>query len=555
MIVSQEQVVGQVYDLCVVGSGPGGLMVAMEYARLNPDQKVLVVEYGQLEGTRQNGLDDGIINHNPTNHHEPYECTNKGFGGTSATWGGRCVLYDPVDFIDRPSLNGGCTWDPSLFEECQPYVDPAADYFECGRGGFDLRNLKESRVGPIAEGFSSDEVTDSQLERWSMPTRFGVRYRDDLAKSENIHLLTGWEARDFGEVSDAEIIESLDFRSLDGSRTMTVRARDFVVAAGTQETTRLLLRNPRVFARRGGVPTALGRYYQGHLSGKIASVQFHGDPRQTDYDFGRDPDGCYYRRRFQFETDFLVREDLLNTAIWLDNPLYHDPSHGSGAMSAMYLAMVTPVLGKRLAPPAIAHSITKGRVNRLPRHVWNVLKGLPGSLWIPASIFFRRYCLKRKLPGIFLYNRKNRYALHFHAEQVPHFENRMVLGPDRETLEIHYHLTDRDIASVIRLHEVLDQSLKKSGCGELQYWFPREELPEAIRAMSRDGIHQSGTTRIADEPEKGVVDRNLRVWGTRNLHLCSSSAFPTSGQANPTFMLGVFALRLAHHLSKRHETS
>lgn len=555
MIVSKEQVVGQFYDLCVVGSGPAGIMVAMEYARLNPGQTVLLVEYGHLDGTGRNGLDDSIVNQNPANHHDPYECTNKGFGGTSATWGGRCVLYDPVDFIDRPSLDGGCTWDPSLFEECRSYEDAAADYFECGRGGFDLRDLEAAPVNPIAEGFLPDEVTDHMVERWSMPTRFGLRYRDDLAESKNIHLVTGWEARVFGEVSAEESLESLDFRELGGGGTMTVRARDFVLAAGTQETTRLLLRNPGVFERRGGVPASLGCYYQGHVSGKIASVQFHGDPRKTDYGFGRDADGCYYRRRFQFDTDYLVREDLLNTAIWLDNPLYHDPSHGSGAMSAMYLAMVTPVLGKRLAPPAIAHSITKGRINRLPQHFLNVLKGLPGSLWIPASIFFRRYCLKRKLPGIFLYNRRNRYALHFHAEQVPDSENRMVLGADGETLEIHYHLTDRDVQSVIRLHEVLDQSLQKNGCGELQYWFPREELPDAIRAMSRDGIHQSGTTRIADNPEEGVVDSNLRVWGTSNLHLCSSSVFPTSGQANPTFMLGTFALRLAHHLSQRNEKS
>lgn len=556
MMASPKTASEEVYDLCVVGAGPAGIMVALEYARRRPDHTVLLVEYGEVEGTGQNQLDDQIINHNPTNHHDPYECTNKGLGGSSATWGGRCVMYDRVDFIDRPSLRGGCTWDESLLEECEPLLEATADYFECGRSGFNLHEMAHHAGGPMAEGFVEGEVTDSVVERWSMPTRFGSRYRATLEEMANLHLLSGWEARDFGALSEASRLASLSFRKRnDPGNAITVRAGEFVLAAGTQETTRLLLRNPGVFEKRGGPPEALGRYYQGHLSGKIASVVFHGDPKKTDYDFGRDPDGCYYRRRFQFASDFLVREDLLNTAIWLDNPLYHDPSHGSGAMSVMYLAMVTPVLGKRLAPPAIAHSITKGKRNKLLRHVWNVIKGLPGSLWIPATIFFRRYCLKRKLPGIFLYNRRNRYALHFHAEQVPDPENRMVLGADGETLEIHYHLTDRDVASVIRLHEILDRALRKNGCGELDYWFPREELPTAIRAMSRDGIHQSGTTRIADDPDQGVVDRNLRVRGTRNLHLCSSSVFPTSSQANPTFMLGVFALRLARHLSPQDEKS
>jgi choline dehydrogenase-like flavoprotein len=74
-------------------------------------------------------------------------------------------------------------------------------------------------------------------------------------------------------------------------------------------------------------------------------------------------------------------------------------------------------------------------------------------------------------------------------------------------------------------------------------------MPDAIRTMSIDGLHQVGTTRISATAEHGVVDENLKVWGASNLYVCSSSAFPTSGQANPTFLLGVFAIRLAHHLS------
>jgi choline dehydrogenase-like flavoprotein len=67
--------------------------------------------------------------------------------------------------------------------------------------------------------------------------------------------------------------------------------------------------------------------------------------------------------------------------------------------------------------------------------------------------------------------------------------------------------------------------------------------------MSKDGIHQSGTTRIAKNAELGVVNNDLKLWGTENIFVCSSSVFPTSGQANPTFLLGAFAVRLAHHLT------
>jgi len=221
----------------------------------------------------------------------------------------------------------------------------------------------------------------------------------------------------------------------------------------------------------------------------------------------------------------------------------------------MYLAMLMPVLGKKLAPRAIARSITKGIKTSVRKHFANILLGLPGSLLTPASIFFKRYCMKRKLPGVFLYNPQNRYALHFHAEQIPDADNRMELADDGETLQITYGLTNTDIASVIQLHKVLDQQLRAMGCGELEYWYSDEELPEAIRSMSKDGIHQCGTTRIADSPAKGVVDGNLKVWGTNNVYVCSSSVFPTSGQANPTFLLGVFAARLAEHLTRVEKVS
>jgi len=132
---------------------------------------------------------------------------------------------------------------------------------------------------------------------------------------------------------------------------------------------------------------------------------------------------------------------------------------------------------------------------------------------------------------------------------MPDPANRMELGDGGDTLNIHYRVSDRDVDSVIRTHELLDQWLRRCKCGELQYWYPKPDLPEVIRSMSIDGLHQVGTTRIAAKPDAGVVDPNLKVWGTTNLFVCSSSVFPTSGQANPTFLLGAFAVRLARHLA------
>ena len=54
-----------------------------------------------------------------------------------------------------------------------------------------------------------------------------------------------------------------------------MKARRFVLAMGGVETTRFLLHTQRRWPGQfGGAGGALGRYYMGHISGKIASIVF-----------------------------------------------------------------------------------------------------------------------------------------------------------------------------------------------------------------------------------------------------------------------------------------
>jgi choline dehydrogenase-like flavoprotein len=50
--------------------------------------------------------------------------------------------------------------------------------------------------------------------------------------------------------------------------------------------------------------------------------------------------------------------------------------------------------------------------------------------------------------------------------------------------------------------------------------------------------------------DSGVVDGDLRVFGTKNLYVASAATFPSSGSANVTFTAMAFATRLAEHLDQ-----
>jgi hypothetical protein len=82
-------------------------------------------------------------------------------------------MYDEIDFMPRKILDKQCTWNVSLLNECRKHVNRAAEYFECGDGRFSLKDIPAFAGSRIAENFRSGDVSDTTIERWSMPTRFG----------------------------------------------------------------------------------------------------------------------------------------------------------------------------------------------------------------------------------------------------------------------------------------------------------------------------------------------------------------------------------------------
>ena len=113
-------------------------------------------------------------------------------------------------------------------------------------------------------------------------------------------------------------------------------------------------------------------------------------------------------------------------------------------------------------------------------------------------------------------------------------------------LSIDLKFAQQDVDGILRCHEVWDEYLQEEGRGCLEY-LPGEPGQVAWGELG-GGTHQLGLTRMSARPQDGVVDKHLAVHGFTNVFVASSSVMLTSGQANPTFMVMVLALRLADHL-------
>lgn len=64
----------------------------------------------------------------------------------------------------------------------------------------------------------------------------------------------------------------------------------------------------------------------------------------------------------------------------------------------------------------------------------------------------------------------------------------------------------------------------------------------------QSGHHTSSTCRMGRDPTEGVVDADLKVFGTDNLYVCSNAAHPTCAAVNPTLTLVAVTLKLTDHL-------
>lgn len=131
-------------------------------------------------------------------------------------------------------------------------------------------------------------------------------------------------------------------------------------------------------------------------------------------------------------------------------------------------------------------------------------------------------------------------------EQAPNPDSRVKLSDTVDEsgmrrVNLHWALNDVDKHSHRILAREASKLLHTAGIAEA----PDTNVGASVVMHSN---HQLGTTRMSDDPAKGVVSSDCRVHGIDNLYVAGGSVFPTVSWANPTFMVITLALRLADHI-------
>jgi choline dehydrogenase-like flavoprotein len=187
------------------------------------------------------------------------------------------------------------------------------------------------------------------------------------------------------------------------------------------------------------------------------------------------------------------------------------------------------------------------KIDDLPSAIWRIVKDFDQI----ASNAYRRFVLGKFIPPP-----TERIKFFSFAEQSPNPDSRVTLSDQKDALGINrikldWRLSDLDRYSIATLVKTLAAEFGRLNSGRVRAhnWVLADSADWGKNIWG--GNHHMGTTRMADSPQFGVVDKNCRVHGVANLYVAGSSVFVTGGYANPTLTVIALALRLADHVKSQ----
>jgi choline dehydrogenase-like flavoprotein len=550
-------------DVCIVGAGAAGITLAREF--VGGPVRVAVLESGGLTfDAETQSLYEGQLAGVP---YFPLTTARvRFFGGTTNHWAGFCHPFGEQDFEPRAWVPYS-GW-PLRKAELEQFYERASRIVHLDSAEFGVGYWSErSTAAPLP--LNGRVVTrPAQIAPESF-RNFGATYRDVLGGSRNVVTYLYANATEIETDETDRSVSGVRVATLEG-KEFSVSARSFVLALGGIENPRLLLastgRHPRGL---GNQHDLVGRFFLEHPRFRAATV-VPADPQLrvgfyvphrarateiqgyialsdelkraeelVDVQIRIEPD---YRESFAraLDSDDVDSLEALEAAARSGGPLDDFGRHVSRIASDVTTWRQFTVAGSPLPvpyPEVVSTLARSGRVDRV-----SLLPALLGDI---AGFGYAKVSGAAPLDTL---------ALTARMEAAPNPDSRVTLVRERDALgmrrvKLDWRLSEIDKRSAVRAVEIVGAELGRAGLGRLRVDVSERESgwPDDIAG----GWHHMGTTRMSDDPRRGVVDRNCRVYGLSNLFVAGSSVFPTAGSGTPTLTLVALALRLADHLKSR----
>ena len=516
-------------DVCIIGSGPAGAVIALELAAAGID--VLVVESGgwdvEPETNELYELDNVGLPRLPQD-----EIRVRQIGGSMTQWTGRSAPFRAIDFEERPwvSMSG---W-PITLDELEPHIGRASAYL----GYAPMRYDRD--IWRAFDGNRTDQTLDPAKlvdEMWQFskgtdpgqPVRVNTDLRERIESEPNLRVLFHANVLDIVPIDNGRQVDHVVISTLEGKRA-TVSARTVVVAAGGIESARLLL------ASRSVVPTGLGN--------------------------DRDLVGRFYAEHPYCEVGtFSVDDDWTALLTRFGNHWFSTPTGKQVFMSG--LALSPRVQRERELLNACMYVLSEDDENAAVHAARRLATGTGDTAADVKALLSRPMELaeaarRRQLEGLPPIVPPTRISLGVNAEQRPDPDSRITLSDRTDKLgmpltRMDWRMDDQEIETIRAMFDLVVDEFGRLGLPRPtpSPWLGDDDWREHVV----DTAHHSCSVRMASDPSRGVTDPWGHVYGVDGLYVAGSALFPTVGTANPTLMLTSLALRVADAIRARHHES
>ena len=530
------------WDVCIVGAGPAGLAVATQLA--GTGLRVCVLEIGGTASDPFPHVRPTVENPYP---HADIDATHSaGIGGTARQWsfelhaagdvetsrppvGCRYLPMQPLDLLPRPEI-GTPGW-PIDRAELDHWSERA--HRVCGLGPY--RYDAEYWSDPAAAPLSLDDTVVTSMFQFGPADAFTGDLHRRLV-GDGVAFLTGTTALWLEPSADGRSVAGVRVADRDGT-TRTVTARRVILATGGLEAVRLLLDTGLRHGRTpGNHADLLGRYFMEHLlvrGGLVVTDPRQGWLQRLGLYGTRRVDGTYVSAKLTLSDEVVAADGLLATSALL---VPRDAAYGTPGARALF----------RLRSPSGRRARPFVRIGDAAR----LLGDLPGAVRATlASRAPQPNVDRADWPGAPPNPRYSVFELLHQTEQSPDPDHRLSLAPNRDALgrselELQWRWSAADRQRIARARDRYAQALAAAGVGETVNTDWDDGLPRMLGGTH----HHLGVTRMATDPERGVVDEHCRVHHWDNLYVVGGSVFPSGGFVNPTLTVVALALRLGAHL-------
>jgi hypothetical protein len=494
--------------ICIIGAGLGGGILAFDLSKRS-DISLIIIDTDKITVPYIQDKQKELLCDVPTPTAEANYAINKGIGhgGSSNLWHGVLTKFDECDW---DILNKTSNHDISA--EIKPFYKAVDSLF----GVSTVRGILP-RIS-VAENSLNNKIDTSGMfkRKEFFVQKKPYRSRSDLLKiykKNNVEFIENAIALYF-EYKNKDTNSTKLVVNIKG-KNRSIEADYFVLATGALETPRIIQQS--ILEYQFKIDSDLtGKYLVDHPYAIIGEIKEKNNKKfRLGLSDVASRKGALYRVGYRLRSSDELPTIGKNNCISI-KPLFIGEYNS-------FKETLKSIIHKKITVHSLCQLFLKHRLRDIiASFILLLFEKLALGVYIKRAIVF---CyLEQPLrvrSSITLTNRKDEYG--------------------RIIPQISICSDNHEKNSILKMQSVLKRVLSRSK----KYKF--FEFPLSSITLE-SGMHHAGTMRIGKDSSNGVVDKDLKVYGTKNIYVCDLSIFPNYGNSNPSYSLAAFSLRLSDHL-------